>query len=64
MLGTTMIDGLAYHTDDDGLLLFDEYNEPIPAYICICAAHGEHECCCGAWERKIEGYDWLNDDGC
>lgn len=64
MLGTTMIDGMQYHTDDDGLLLLDEYNEPILSYICICAAHGAHECVCGAWDRKIEGYDWSNDDGC
>lgn len=50
MLGTTLIDGVEYHTQG-GETLLDEHNEPIPAYICICAAYCSHECCCGAWDR-------------
>lgn len=49
------IDNIAYHTDDDGELLLDEDNEPIPSYICICFAHSDNECCCGAWDRPLPG---------
>lgn len=38
---------------DDGELIADDYDgSPIPAYVCICAARSDNECCCGAWDRK------------
>lgn len=49
------IDGVEYHCDYEGNLLLDSEGEPIPASICICAAHGPHECCCGAWDDVT---DW------
>lgn len=42
------IEGKLYH-EDEGTWLLDEFNNPIPAHICICAAHSEYECVCGAW---------------
>ncbi len=50
---TVTLDGVEYHSDERGFLLRDEDGDAIPAHICICAAHGEHECCCGAWDRPI-----------
>ncbi len=52
------VDDVAYHADDDGELLLDEHDEPIPSYVCICSAFGPHECVCGAWDRPIPGTTW------
>lgn len=51
------IGDIAYHADDDGELLLDEDDDPIPAYICICFAHSDNECVCGAWSRPLPGDD-------
>ena len=31
------------------VLVLAEDGEPIPKPVCICAAHNDSECCCGAW---------------
>jgi hypothetical protein len=49
-----------YHYDDEGNFILDEYGYPIPAYICICAAHSTFECCCGAWEKEIPSDAYFN----
>ena len=47
--------------DEDGNIVGWDYvryeysGDPIPAYICICAAWSENECVCGAWDSKWEG---------
>jgi hypothetical protein len=48
------IDGKRYHADyDDTTLTFDN-GDYIPETVCICAAHNANECCCGAWDVRIE----------
>ena len=54
---TINIDGVAYHTDDNGKLLLDEDGDAIPSYVCICFAHSDNECVCGAWSRPLPGED-------
>ena len=49
------IDDIAYHADDDGVLLFDEDGDPILSHICICFAHNANACSCGAWDRPLPG---------
>lgn len=51
-MNTKEIDGKAYHCDEGGVLLTYD-GEPIPAYVCICAAHSSAECCCGAWDIPL-----------
>ena len=51
------IDGKFYHADDDGELLLDEDDEPIPSWKCICFAYSAIECVCGGWDRPIPGYE-------
>lgn len=50
------IDDISYHADD-GEILLDEDGDPIPSYICICFAHSDNECGCGAWSRPLPGDD-------
>lgn len=45
-------DGKWYHWRY-GQFLTNEDDSLIPAHICICAAHSESECCCGAWGFAI-----------
>lgn len=46
-----------YHTDDEGNILYDENDEPIPLTICICAAREPNECICGAWDDVDDWYE-------
>lgn len=50
------IDGILYHARD-GELLREENGDPIPAHVCICWAHNEYECVCGAWDMPIQRAD-------
>lgn len=54
MLQIIEIDGEKYHADDDGVVILDENEEPIPAKICLCFAHCPSECCCGAWDMPYD----------
>lgn len=54
---TVDVDNVSYHADNDGELLLDEDGDPIPSHICICFAHSDNECVCGAWSRPIPGVD-------
>jgi hypothetical protein len=47
-------DGLVdFHVDSEGFAILDEHGQTIPSHICICAAHSESECSCGAWGVPI-----------
>lgn len=59
MLQLIEIDGKKFHADDDGVVILDEYGEPIPAHICLCFAHCPSECVCGAWSIPYDDDDWL-----
>jgi len=52
-------DNTQYHLDYDGNILLDEFGEPIPMSICICAAYCSCECCCGSWDG-VECTCWDN----
>ena len=54
---TIDVDGVSYHADDDGELLLDEDDEPIPSWKCLCFAHSTLSCVCGAWDRPLPGDD-------
>lgn len=47
------VGGILYHARD-GVALTDENGDMVPADICICFAHNEYECVCGAWDRPIQ----------
>lgn len=60
------IEGKEYHAYldilDDGYesVVLITYNDgdPIPTYVCICAAYDVTECVCGAWDLEPpEEYD-------
>jgi len=49
---TTEIDGKYFHAQslDGGIVpVLCENGEMIPKSVCICYAHSDSECCCGAW---------------
>lgn len=52
MTDTIEIDGQLYHARD-GEPLREDDGSLIPAHICLCFAHDEYECGCGAWDRPI-----------
>jgi hypothetical protein len=58
MLQIIKIDGKKYHADDEGVVILDENEEPIPAKICLCFAHCASSCVCGAWDIPL-----FDDDG-
>jgi hypothetical protein len=39
----------ALHVPSNPTPLLDDNDNPIPASTCICAAHSNSECICGAW---------------
>ena len=49
------IEGKWYHRlrGTDSPLCWED-GDPMPAYVCICAAHSCSECCCGAWDMEID----------
>jgi len=56
LYNTIFIDDIEYHADYDGNVLLDEYDEPIPAYLCICCAESSCACICGAYDREVPDY--------
>ena len=52
-----VVDWCDFHVDDEGNLILDENDKPIPKNICLCFAHGPTECCCGAWD-DVEDWDY------
>ena len=50
------IDGTWYHTDAYGELILETagmvHDVLIPCTSCICFAHSDNECVCGAWDMK------------
>lgn len=46
-----------YHLNNEGGILLDEYGNPIPITVCLCAAHEPNECVCGAWDDVEDWYD-------
>ena len=45
-VGEPLLYRMALITGGDG--------EPIPKTVCICAAHCDSECCCGAWSGAYD----------
>lgn len=37
-------------------LIPDEDGEPIPKKYCLCSAHSDNECLCGAWSENYDQY--------
>ena len=74
MIDTIWIDGVAYHAqpkyadgdiekDANGEyvweLILDPVDEmPIPKTSCICAAHSDDECICGAWSGAYDSEEY------
>ena len=54
----TKVDGEKFHCHEDGEIMTYDDGEPIPAYICICAAHSVAECCCGGWNVPLPCEDY------
>lgn len=50
-----------FHKNTDGEIVLDRDGEPIPSYICICAAREPFECCCGAWDDE-DVESWYRED--